>query len=339
MQKLLLSSLFGCLLFQISFAQKNKTADKVCIAFYNCENFYDTINDPKVSDEEFLPDAKTHWNTEKYNTKKNHLAQVISSMNNGKAADAIGLSEVENKNVLEDLIAEPALKKLNYGIVHYNSPDERGIDVAFLYKKSALKILSSKIYGIHFPFDSSLKTRDILVVKVEFNNKETAYIFVNHFPSRRNGTETSEPKRMFVAQIEKQIIDSIESADKTAKVIAMGDFNDTPSDKSIQALLSSSAHFTNPFEKFEKEKTGTIYYKGEWSVFDQILLSQNLMSAEAASKISYENESATLFKPDFVLEQTPGKYFGSPNRTFAGMKYLGGYSDHISVNILLDLKK
>ncbi len=336
MRKIYFLSIALCLLFVESEAQKN-SSKKICVAFYNCENFFDTINDPKVNDEEFLPDAKTQWNTAKYNTKKNHLAQVISSMNDGKGADLIGLSEIENKKVLEDLISEPSLKKSDYGIVHYNSADERGIDVALLYKKSVLKVIGSSSHRIHFPFDSTLKTRDFLVVKGELKNGKQIYFLVNHFPSRRNGSAESEPKRVYVAETEKHVIDSIVKADANSSFIAMGDLNDEPMDKSVQTLKSANANFTNPYEDLKKKNEGSIYYKGEWSMFDQILISNNLMDCKT-SKVCYENNSCTIYKPDFVLEQTPGKYFGAPFKTFAGTRYFGGYSDHMSVYILLDLK-
>jgi predicted extracellular nuclease len=325
-----------CFLFSKSEAQKI-TDKKLCIAFYNCENFFDTINDPQVKDEEFLPDAKTEWNTKRYDTKKKHIAQVISSMNNNNGADLIGLSEVENKAVLEDLIKEKTLKKSNYGIVHYNSADERGIDVALLYKKKIMKVIGSSSHRINFPFDATLKTRDFLVVKAELQNGKQIYFLVNHFPSRRSGTEESERKRIFVAETEKHVIDSIVKADNNASFIAMGDLNDEPMDKSVQTLKSADAKFNNPFEELKNKNEGSIYYKGEWSLFDQILVSKNLLDCKT-SKACYEANSCTIYKPDFVLEQTAGKYFGAPFKTFAGTRYFGGYSDHMSVYILLDLK-
>jgi predicted extracellular nuclease len=319
--------------------QKKQPQTQVCVAFYNCENFFDTINQPNVKDEEFLPEAKTQWNTSRYNTKKNHIAQVISSMNGGKGADIIGLSEIENKGVLQDLINEPSLKKSDYGIVHYDSPDERGIDVAFLYKKNVLQIINSKAFPIHLSSDSTFKTRDILLVKGQFKNGKQVYFFVNHFPSRRNGAEASEFKRIFCAEVEKKIIDSISKADaaNNPTFISLGDFNDTPTNNSMQTLINADKNgLENLFAKFPDTKEGSIYYNGNWDMFDQILVSKKLEDCNA-STVCYVKNSATIFKPEFVLEQTPGKYFGAPFKTFAGTRYFGGYSDHMSVYILLNV--
>lgn len=328
-------------LFTIAFFHQLQAQNKkpISIAFYNCENFFDTINDPKVKDEEFLPDAKSHWTIGRFNTKKQHIAQVLSSINNS-GADIIGLCEVENKYVLDELIKESGMINGNYQIVHYNSADERGIDVALLYKKDALKLLGSKSYRIHFPFDTALKTRDILIVNAEFPNGQQAFIAVNHFPSRRGGTEESDKKREFVAETERQLFDSIYSANKKINpvLIAMGDFNDEPENSSLQIMQKSKVMpMINTFIPFKEKKEGTHYYKGEWSLFDQIFVSKNAVE-KPTTKVNYQSSSATIYKPDFLLEQTKGLYFGSPLRTYAGPRYFGGYSDHLPVYILLDLK-
>ncbi|MFM2224793.1 MAG: hypothetical protein RJA07_995 [Bacteroidota bacterium] len=318
---------------------KAQNKKQISIAFYNCENFFDTINDPNVKDEEFLPDAKSHWTIGRFNTKKQHIAQVISSINND-GADMMGLCEIENKYVLEQLIQESSLAKSNYEIVHYNSADERGIDVAFLYKKEAIKLLGSKSYRLRFPFDSTLKTRDILIVNVEFLNGQQAFIAVNHFPSRRGGTDESDQKRIYVAHTERHILDSTFAANKSINpiLIAMGDFNDEPENKSLQTMESSSIMpMENVFKSFKTEKLGTHYYKGEWSMFDQFFVSKNCVDGKK-TKATFSKGNAHIFKSDFLLEQTPGLYFGAPLRTYAGTRYFGGYSDHLPVYILLDLK-
>ena len=162
----------------LSFANSKKESKTLKVAFYNCENFYDTINDPAIDDEEFLPKAASNWNAQRFQLKKQHLAQVIHDIN----PDVIGLSEVENKSVLEQLVQESEIKSSQYGVVHYNSPDKRGIDVGFLYKKSVINVVSSKVYGIRFPFDTVTRTRDILVVEASINyNNAKAFFIVNHF--------------------------------------------------------------------------------------------------------------------------------------------------------------
>ncbi|MEY2828401.1 MAG: hypothetical protein RIQ33_259 [Bacteroidota bacterium] len=319
---------------------KAQNLNTISIAFYNCENYYDTLNDPTVKDEEFLPGAELHWTGKRYDLKKQHIARVIASINNS-GADIIGLCEIENKMVLDELITDPQIVQHDYQIVHYNSSDERGIDVALLYKKSALKLLGSRSYPIHFPFDANLKTRDILVVHAEFSNGQQAFIAVNHFPSRRLGTEESEIKRVYVAESERKILDSIFLANKKNNpvLIAVGDFNDEPENKSLKILETSTVMpMVNTFASLKEKQEGTHYYKGEWSMFDQIFISKNAIGKKDA-KASYQANSATIHKPEFLLEQKQGKYFGSPLRTYAGPRYFGGYSDHVPVYIRLELKK
>jgi predicted extracellular nuclease len=327
------------LLISSTINMQAQNSNTISIAFYNCENYFDTINDPAVKDEEFLPGAELHWDSKRYELKKQHIARVIASINKS-GADIIGLCEIENKLVLDELIKDPQIVNQDYQIVHYNSADERGIDVALLYKKSAMKLLSSKSYRINFPFDVNLKTRDILVVNAEFNNGQQAFIAVNHFPSRRLGTEESEIKRIYVAETERKILDSAFTANKKNNpvLIAVGDFNDEPENKSLKTLEASKVMpLVNTFTALKEKQEGTHYYKGEWSMFDQIFVSKNAMDKKAI-KATYKTNSATIHKPEFLLEQKQGKYFGSPLRTYAGPRYFGGYSDHVPVYILMELK-
>ncbi len=321
--------------FTLSFSSTKKSSKLLKVAFYNCENYYDTINDPTIDDEEFLPSANSNWNSSRFVVKKQHLAQVMHDIN----PDVIGLSEIENRFVLDQLVVEPAIKKEQYNVVHYNSPDKRGIDVGFLYKKSAMNVISSKVYGIRFPFDTITRTRDILVVEVKLNyNNAKAFFIVNHFPSRRGGTAESEMKRIYVGQQLKSIADSLENLYPTAAVIAMGDFNDEPSDKSMTQLLmnNSKVGFVNPFSEIQAKGEGSIYFNNQWDLFDQILYSPSLQSE--ANPIVYVTNSAAIFKPAYVLEPE-GKYKGAPLRTYVGKKYLGGYSDHMAVFASFNLKK
>lgn len=319
----------------ISFSAAKKGGNSLKVAFYNCENFYDTINDPAIDDEEFLPNASSNWNSSRFQMKKQHLAQVIHDIN----PDVIGLAEIENKFVLDQLVVESAIKKEQYNVVHYNSPDKRGIDVGFLYKKSVMNVVSSKVYNIRFPFDTVTRTRDILVVEVKLNyNNGKAFFIVNHFPSRRGGTAESEMKRIYVGQQLKEIADSLENLYPKAAVIAMGDFNDEPSDKSMTQLLmnSSKVGFINPFADLQSKGEGSIYFNNQWDLFDQILYSPSLQNE--LNSIDYVFGSATIFKPTYVLEPE-GKYKGAPLRTYVGKKYLGGYSDHMAVFASFNLKK
>ena len=323
------------LLFSIGYASAKKDSKTLKIAFYNCENYYDTINDPTIDDEEFLPNASSNWNSTRFTNKKQHLAQVIHDIN----PDAIGLSEIENKAVLDELVVESAIKPSHYGVVHYNSPDKRGIDVGFLYKKSVMRINSSKAYGIRFPFDTITRTRDILVVEATLNlNNAKAFFIVNHFPSRRGGAAESEMKRIFVGQQLKHIADSLEQLYPSAAIIAMGDFNDEPSDKSMTQLLLNNTKlgFVNPFTELQSKGEGSIYFNNQWDLFDQILFAPSAQIE--TNKVYYIANSATIFKPEYVLE-AEGKYKGAPLRTYVGKKYLGGYSDHMAVFASFSLKK
>ncbi len=315
--------------------------DTLCVGFYNCENFFDYENDSTINDEEFLPNAIMKWDKDKFEIKTNHTAQVIASMNNDKGADIIGLCEIENKSVLEHLILDKQIKAFDYGIVHHNSPDTRGIDVAFLYKKNILTIESQKAYPVVFAEDAKLKTRDVLVAKAKLINGEIVYFIVNHFPSRRAGTDESEIKRITAAKVVRHIFDSLQVAEPGVKCIIMGDLNDTPNDKSIKDYLvkendNDNNGLINAFKPLADEHQGTHYYKGLWDCFDQIILSKSIVSKNY--KLNYVANSASIMKSYFLLEQQ-GNYKGAPYRTYVGNNYKGGYSDHLPVTILLTYRR
>jgi predicted extracellular nuclease len=317
--------------------RRMRMPDTINISFYNCENFYDTKNDTSINDEEFLPTSHLKWDDDKYMIKKMHLAKLIASINRDKGPDLIGLSEVENKEVLEELVQEKQIKDKNYGIVHHNSPDLRGIDVAILYKKDVFEIKSQKAYPIHFQFDKESKTRDILVAEAKTVNSQIIYFMVIHAPSKRGGSLETEPKRIFVAQRARQIVDSMMQIDKKVKFIILGDLNDEPQNKSIKDELvkyneSEENGLINPFFDFTATKEGSYYYKGAWSCIDQIIISKSLL--EFRSNPRFLVQSAKIYKPYFVLEQD-GPYKGAPYRTYVGNTYKGGFSDHMSVNITL----
>jgi len=334
MRYLLICTCFILLSHRVVYSQSSNFT----IGFYNCENLYDTINNLEVNDEEFLPNSTNQWTSARFYTKLNHTAQVIASMNEQKGPDLLGLCEIENRGVLENLVKDPLIVAKNYQIIHHDSPDLRGIDVALLYNPKTLNVKSNKTYPIHFPNDPTTKTRDILVVNASTTDLASIFIIVAHFPSRRGGTEESEPKRLFVAQRIRSICDSLTQKDSTIRLVIMGDFNDEPINKSIGTVLlnpETPGHHValyNPFITLKQAGQGTIFYKNEWSLFDQIILSYNLVNKVKASH--YLPNSATINKPDFVLEQT-GKFKGAPFRTYVGPKYMGGYSDHMSVYLVL----
>lgn len=315
------------------------------IAFYNQENFFDTIDDPHKNDNEFLPSAKKEWNTEKYHNKVSHMAKVIASMNNGNGVDVLGMCEVENDNVLADLVNDEQIKKNNYAFVHYESPDERSIDNALLYNSKKFKLISSVPYQINFPDHPDSKTRDILVVKLEAKNKEQIIFIVNHFPSRIGGQEASESKRIFVASVLRNICDSISKSNPSQSYLLMGDFNDEPINKSIDSVVAAKGNANdlkqpgdifNAMYNLKMSGQGSLQYKKEWNMLDQVMMNKTLV--DCTRKVCYKNGSATIYKPDW-MQETEEKYKGTPFRTFGGNKYLNGYSDHFPVYVILEIKK
>jgi predicted extracellular nuclease len=315
------------------------------IAFYNQENLFDTIDDPRKNDNEFLPSSKKEWNTEKYTNKLNHMAKVIASLNDGKGPDVLGMCEVENDLVLADLVRNEQLLIHGYGIVHFESPDERGIDNALLYRKSSMKPLQAIVYPINFPDKPDSKTRDILVVKMEMKNGQKLIFIVNHFPSRTGGQEESEPRRFYVASVLRKLCDSISAADPAQQYLLMGDFNDEPTDPSIDSVLmakATAAEATRPSDLFnamhilKTNGEGTLQYRKEWNMLDQFMMNKPLLDC-AKKKFCYRPGSAHVFKPEW-MQSTEDKFKGTPLRTFGGNKYLNGYSDHFPVYLYLDLK-
>ena len=320
----------------------------VMIAFWNVENLYDTIDDPAVKDEEFLPTSKNTWNTVRFNTKLKNTAQVILAMNDGKGPDILGMAEVENRGVLVDLTTKTDLKKQKYGIVHYDSPDQRGIDVALIYKTKSFTVLSSSHVPVRLPWGEKdtvapRPTRDILVVRGILNKKDTICILVNHWPSRLGGQEKSDDKRMAAATTLRFICDSLNKLYPNGEILAMGDFNDEPTDKSIMSLSlvirdqwygAPKGIFDNMMDSIKASGDGTHYYKKEKSCLDQILVTPNLRE-----KKSYYVASGAIFKPDWIFEEIYKGDGLSPKRTWAGSRYLGGYSDHLPVYVILKYQK
>lgn len=336
---------FSIAIFVLAFFQLQAQAQqKLMISFYNQENLFDTINDPLKNDEEYLPEAKKQWNTIKYTNKINNMAKVIVSMNDGKGPDVLGMCEVENAAVLNDIVKNKQLKKANYQFVHFEGPDLRSIDNALLYKKSAFKLIDSKSFPIVSGQYPDLKTRDILFVRLQAKNKSEVVFLVNHFPSRVGGQEASEGKRFLAASVLRGIVDSLYKNNASENIIIMGDFNDEPNNLSMDSVLRAKAseydlnngNVFNAMYELKLNKDGSHYYRGEFSMLDQIILSSSITNC--TGKVCYQKSSATIYKQPWIIE-TEGKYKGAPLRTFGGDKYLNGYSDHLPVYVIIDLKK
>ncbi len=309
---------------------KHKTLD---ILFYNVENLFDTIDDPDKIDEEFLPNSAKNWTSERYHTKLDSLAKVIQAtleINQG----IIGLVEIENRRVLEDLVNHPVLQFRRLQIIHHESPDERGIDVALLLP-SQFRCDSNYVVQIEFPDDKKVKTRDILMARI-YLNKKPFWISVNHFPSRRGGQEASEPKRVYVASQLRKELNKLQEADTAVSFIIMGDFNDEPMDSSLSKVLGAGpekgdSDLVNMMWNFQERGYGSYKYKGDWNMLDQIIVSRKLTRM---GKTFVSPNSARIYVADYLLERE-GKYQGNPWRTYAGNKYLGGFSDHLPVLVSL----
>jgi predicted extracellular nuclease len=316
-----------------TFYFNKKHTSHYTVAFYNLENLFDTINDPRTLDNAFLPDSEKKWNRKRYEKKIFKLGTAISNIGFSKTRKApvlIGVAEVENKAVLKDLINSKHLKQKEYGIVHYDSPDERGIDVGLLYQKQYFQVKDSKTVTVLVDNEEGERdyTRDILWVTGVLNQEEM-HILINHWPSRRNGAESTAYKRIVAAEKNREIINEITNKNPDAKIIIMGDFNDDPSSESIKNLVQDDLF--NPMERLLTRYRGSTSYRSQWNLFDQIIFSYNFHQYEKG-KHSFSN--AAIFD-DAFLKIYKGRYKGTPFRTYAGGKYKGGYSDHFPVYIRL----
>ncbi|MBK8658146.1 MAG: hypothetical protein IPN22_04550 [Bacteroidetes bacterium] len=329
--------LFACLLaFPILAIGQEKQYNVGVVAFYNLENLFDTLNDPDKNDEDFTPTGAYGYTAQVYHDKLGKLSQVLSELGTQSSPHGFafcGVAEVENRKVLEDLVAQPLLKNRNLKIVHYSSPDERGIDVGLLYNPKYFKVKHSESLFVKLESNSSKPyyTRDVLWVSGDFLG-EMIHIFVNHWPSRRGGEDASAPARAAAAAVSKHVIDSLMAIDPTTKVVVMGDLNDDPVSPSVTQVIGAVGKIKevkpggmfNPWVDFYKKGIGTLAYNDSWNIFDQILLSSGWLSN---TQPGFFYKDAHIFNKQYMVTKT-GKYKGYPMRTFDGNVYIGGYSDH-----------
>lgn len=297
---------------------------KRSIAFYNVENLFDTHDDPNKDDQEFLPEADRQWNDERYNEKLKHINEVFALF---ESPLLIGVCEIENEQVVRDVVNFGALK-VNYGVVHYESLDERGIDVALIYDSSSMKLITSGIVRYNMP-EGDRPSRDIVWGKF-LHGKDTLLGMVNHWPSRSGGEEASEPKRMIAANAARKFIDSIQSTSPKTKIVFMGDLNDYPTNNSAKMIAEVLVPMIT---KESGEYKGSYNYRGDWDVLDHIMVSSNFLTGK---KTKVTKGSGVIFTNPFLLEVYKGNT--QPFRTYGGKKYLGGYSDHLPVSIGIDFK-
>jgi len=295
---------------------------------YNVENLFDTIDDPNKADEDFTPTGKLQWNTAKYYEHLNHTVDAITNKGTNFPA-IVGLIEVENGTVLNDLVNTSFLKGKGYQVVWYEGPDERGIDVALIYDSKRVSIVESRPIPVVLESVSDPNTRDILKVSVKVGS-EDFHLFVNHWPSRRGGQDESEMHRLKAASVLRKEVDQILSVNLKANIICMGDFNDFPSNKSVHDVLQagvSNEHSVlfNMMSDFEALKKGTHFYKGEWSPLDQFMVSYGMFDNKCIDVNSYE-----VVSYDFIM-YTSKDGVKSPARVYVGDSYKGGYSDHLPI--------
>ena len=314
-----------------------------CIAFYNMENLFDTVNDTLVYDDQRTPDGRDHWTPDRYWRKIDKMSRVIGDIGfetRRSAPDLIGLCEVEKRAVLDDLIRSARLEAHDYRVVHFDSPDERGIDVALLYKPSVFSPHTFKSHRLLLvsPEGERDYTRDQLVVGGLLDG-ESVCLIVNHWPSRSGGQSRSAPGRVAAATLNRHIIDSVRRSEPASKIIIMGDLNDNPTDDSLKKFLKSKGSrdslekgdLFNPMEAIYKKGWGSLAYRDVWSLFDQIILSAEFVGNSATG---YRFWKAGIHNPGY-LSTKKGRFRGYPMRTYAGGRYTGGFSDHFPVYVFL----
>jgi len=309
---------------------RSKRKNTITVAFYNVENLFDTVNNPLTADNDYTPLGKLKWNAKRYQHKIKKITSVISQMGENESAFPpviLGLVEVENAKVVKDLTRHKNLSKFNYSYVHYDSPDERGIDVALMYNKDFFEVISSDTHSLYLTDDNGEVdyTRDLLVVKGKLNG-ELLHVLVNHWPSRRDGDKETKKKRIKAAKQVQHVMNDIKAKDGNAKFIIMGDFNDDPTSDSVKNFLVSDDLY-NPMKSLLEKGEGTSTYYKEWHLFDQIIFSRDFFDTERSTHTFLK---ATILQKDW-LRFHKGKFKDSPFRTYIGPWYQGGYSDHFPV--------
>lgn len=345
----LISLITSCISQKLSLDPK-KSYEIAGIGFYNLENLFDTIVDPdtnKILQEDFTPFGQKNFNSERYNKKLLNMAEVISKMGDKTFPDGLailGVCEIENKQVLVDLAAQESIKSRNYQIAHHESPDARGIDVGLMYNPNYFKVISTKAYKLGYYYSGSEKkefrTRDQLLVSGELNG-EKIHIIVAHWPSRRGGEKRSAPRRIAAGKLGKSIIDSIQKVEPNAKVVYMGDLNDDPMNKSVKKAMNTVGKISsmteetlfNSMETYSKNGIGTLAYRDNWNLFDQLILTPGFVTKDNSFD-TYKFYKSVVYNEEY-LKNTTGNFKGYPHRTYVGPNFMNGYSDHFPVYMIL----
>lgn len=314
--------------------------DTIYLAFWNLQNLFDTIDDPAIDDEEFLPESELEWTEDRLDKKMHNMARVIRAMNDGDGPDILGVCEVENKAVLDSMINK-FLPDLKYKTAYLESPDNRGIDNGLIFKADKFKLLNVQADTVHL--SDGWPTRLIFGANLLSNENKKITVFVNHWPSRSGGQHESEPNRIAAAQTLRNSVDRIFQTDSIANIFIIGDFNDDPVDVSVLETLfanpikcdslnldyvteSGEELFNLSYEAYEKGE-GSYKYRDTWNMLDQIIVSESII---IGNDFNYICDSFQVFKPELIVTRS-GQYEGTPFPTYGGRRYLGGYSDHFPV--------
>lgn len=308
------------------------------VMFYNVENLFDASNDSLTSDEEYIPGGMRGWNITRFKQKLLNITKVTVAIGGWSPPDLIGLCEVENRYVLYALTHDTPLTGFGLRVVHFESPDPRGIDVALLYRPEKFRVLQQSAINVRFPFDTASRTRDILFVKGIAAKRDTLNIFVNHWPSKFGGAMATVPKRNYVASILRKLTDSLLAVNPNANILIMGDLNDSPYDESVSKVLGAKMDSVNlqPNDLYNmlagagiSWKKGTIKFREEWETIDHMIVSRSLLSHTSPHGMQ-------IFDAPFLLQDDEAWFGKKPFRTYYGARYIGGFSDHLPV--FMDLK-
>ncbi|MGE5363513.1 MAG: endonuclease/exonuclease/phosphatase family protein [Bacteroidota bacterium] len=331
------------LLFSAAVQAQNNGKNKFMVANWNLENLFDTADDPEKDDAEFLPQSEKNWTPERLSQKFSNLARVISSMYDGSGPDILGVEEVENQNLLDTLnmhYLKNVIKDKQYKIAYAASPDTRGIDVGLLYNSNMFELIATNTDTVYLT--EKYPTRLVLSAELRFNGNQSLYVIVNHWPSRRSGQRESELNRFSAASVVRHRVDKILSKDPEARIVITGDFNDEPENISLTDTLMakkiecgyskdtlSSRNLYNLAYVKSVSNEGSYFYKGEYNMLDQIIVSKNMLIS------NYICNSFEVYKPEFMKTRS-GKFEGSAFPTYGGRNYLGGYSDHYPVTAVFE---
>jgi hypothetical protein len=311
------------------------------VGFYNLENLYDTLDAADTDDQEFLPESGKQWGSARYWRKVNKMAGVIADIGKDlhpRGLAILGVSEVENRAVVEDLVNAAPLKDRGYQVVHEDSWDRRGVDVALIHDPTVFKVYAHKAYRLYMDPEGKFRTRDQLLVSGVLDG-DTTHVIVNHWPSRRGGEKRSMPNRKAAAELGRHIIDSLLARNPNAYILYMGDLNDDPVDASVVKHLRATGDrnaaqgtvLFNPMHGLYQKGIGSLAWRDSWNLFDQIIISPGLLNGTGGK---YKYYGARVFNEPY-LRQKDGNFAGYPSRTFVGDTYQDGYSDHFPVFLIL----